>query len=112
MTGDARHSAIPVGSLAVGVLLFVATLYYIKIGELSSLAAVAAVGAAGAGAALALVRLRALFWAGLGLAIYPRAVRPPVDRAVRGESRAPTGTMARAVARPRVRRLAHPPLIA
>ena len=44
--------------------------------EASSLAAVAAVGAAG-GAALALARrLRGLFWAGLGLAIYPRRVRP------------------------------------
>ena len=44
--------------------------------EASSLAAVAAVGASG-GAALALARrLRGLFWAGLGLAIYPRGVRP------------------------------------
>ena len=34
----------------------------------------AAVGAVGGGAALALARrLRGLFWAGLGLAIYPRA---------------------------------------
>ena len=55
--------------------------------EASSLAAVAAVGASG-GAALALARrLRGLFWAGLGLAIYPRRVRPadsprpePADR--------------------------------
>jgi phosphatidylglycerophosphate synthase len=45
--------------------------------EASSLAAVAAVGATGGGAALALARrLRGLFWAGLGLAIYPRGVRP------------------------------------
>jgi phosphatidylglycerophosphate synthase len=44
--------------------------------EASSLAAVAAIGASG-GAALALARrLRGLFWAGLGLAIYPRKVRP------------------------------------
>ena len=44
--------------------------------EASSLAAAAAVGAAGGGAALALARrLRGLFWAGLGLAIYPRARR-------------------------------------
>ena len=44
--------------------------------EASSLAAVAAIGAAGGGAALALARrLRGLFWAGLGLAIYPRARR-------------------------------------
>ena len=45
--------------------------------EASSLAAVAAVGATGGGAALALARrLRGLFWAGLGLAIYPRGKRP------------------------------------
>ena len=45
--------------------------------EASSLAAAAAVGASGGGAALALARrLRGLFWAGLGLAIYPRGVRP------------------------------------
>jgi phosphatidylglycerophosphate synthase len=44
--------------------------------EASSLAAVAAVGAAGGGAALALARrLRGLFWAGIGLAIYPRGAR-------------------------------------
>jgi len=43
--------------------------------EASSLAAAAAVGAGG-GAALALARrIRGLFWAGLGLAIYPRNVR-------------------------------------
>lgn len=41
--------------------------------EASSVAAVAAVGAAGAGAPLALARrIRGIFWAGLGLAIYPR----------------------------------------
>jgi phosphatidylglycerophosphate synthase len=45
--------------------------------EASSVAAVAAVGAAGAGAPLALARrLRGLFWAGVGLAIYPRRSRP------------------------------------
>ena len=46
--------------------------------EASSLAAVAAVGVAGggAGAALALARrIRGLFWAGVGLAIYPRGSR-------------------------------------
>jgi phosphatidylglycerophosphate synthase len=44
--------------------------------EASSLAAAAAVGAAAGGAALALARrLRGLFWAGVGLAIYPRARR-------------------------------------
>ena len=47
--------------------------------EASSLAAVAAVGAASGGAALALARrLRGLFWAGVGLAIYPRGSRPAV----------------------------------
>jgi phosphatidylglycerophosphate synthase len=50
--------------------------------EVSSLAAVAAVGAAGGGAALALARrLRGLFWAGVGLAIYPRPVRASLDGA-------------------------------
>jgi phosphatidylglycerophosphate synthase len=44
--------------------------------EASSVAAVAAVGAGGAGAALALARrIRGLFWAGVGLAIYPRRPR-------------------------------------
>jgi phosphatidylglycerophosphate synthase len=48
--------------------------------EASSLAAVAAVGAVGGGAALALARrLRGLFWAGLGLAIYPRRTRRVAD---------------------------------
>ena len=48
--------------------------------EASSLAAVVAVGAATGGAALALARrLRGLFWAGIGLAIYPR--RTPVAAA-------------------------------
>jgi phosphatidylglycerophosphate synthase len=41
--------------------------------EASSLAAAAAIGIVGGGAALALVRrIRGLFWAGVGLAIYPR----------------------------------------
>jgi phosphatidylglycerophosphate synthase len=44
--------------------------------EASSLAAVAAVGVAGGGAALALARrIRGLFWAGIGLAIFPRGAR-------------------------------------
>ena len=44
--------------------------------EASSLAAVAAVGVAGGGAALALARrIRGLFWAGVGLAIYPRGTQ-------------------------------------
>ena len=47
--------------------------------EASSLAAVAAIGAVGGGTALALARrLRGLFWAGVGLAIYPRGSRPMV----------------------------------
>jgi phosphatidylglycerophosphate synthase len=47
--------------------------------EASSVAAVTAVGAAGAGAPLALARrLRGLFWAGVGLAIYPRGQHPAV----------------------------------
>jgi phosphatidylglycerophosphate synthase len=51
--------------------------------EASSVAAVAAVGAAGAGAPLALARrLRGLFWAGLGLAIYPRGTRPAAETTV------------------------------
>jgi phosphatidylglycerophosphate synthase len=54
--------------------------------EASSLAAVAAIGVSG-GAALALARrLRGLFWAGLGLAIYPRGVQAPQ----RDERRQPT----------------------
>src|SRR4029453_10128965 len=45
--------------------------------EASSLAAVTAIGASGAGAPLALARrLRGLFWAGVGLAIYPRGQKP------------------------------------
>ena len=45
--------------------------------EASSVAAVTAVGAVAAGAPLALARrLRGLFWAGVGLAIYPRRERP------------------------------------
>jgi phosphatidylglycerophosphate synthase len=48
--------------------------------EASSLAAVTAVGAVAAGAPLALARrLRGLFWAGLGLAIYPRGTRPRAE---------------------------------
>jgi uncharacterized membrane protein YbhN (UPF0104 family) len=44
--------------------------------EASSLAAAAAVGATAGGAALALARrIRGLFWAGVGLAIYPRRAR-------------------------------------
>jgi phosphatidylglycerophosphate synthase len=61
--------------------------------EASSLAAVAAVGAAGGGAALALARrLRGLFWAGLGLAIYPRARRRPEsdDQSLAAPVRRPT----------------------
>ena len=59
--------------------------------EASSLAAVAAVGAVSGGAALALARrLRGLFWAAIGLAIYPRRAKHRVRRANRGGG--PTGT--------------------
>lgn len=45
--------------------------------EAGSIAAVASVNAAAAGAPLALARrLRGIFWAGIGLAIYPRPRRP------------------------------------
>jgi phosphatidylglycerophosphate synthase len=45
--------------------------------EASSVAAVTAIGAMAAGAPLALARrLRGLFWAGIGLAIYPRGQQP------------------------------------
>ncbi|MEO6213131.1 MAG: lysylphosphatidylglycerol synthase domain-containing protein, partial [Vicinamibacterales bacterium] len=48
--------------------------------EASSLAAVAAAGVAGGGAALALARrIRGLFWAGIGLAIYPRGAQRVVS---------------------------------
>ena len=51
--------------------------------EASSLVAVTAVGATGGGAALALARrLRGLFWAGVGLALYPRPLRAPARREV------------------------------
>jgi len=44
--------------------------------EASSLAAVSALGIAGGGAALAVARrIRGLFWAGLGLALYPRGAQ-------------------------------------
>ena len=51
--------------------------------EASSLAAVTAIGAGAAGAPLALARrLRGLFWAGIGLAIYPRGRKPAVTSSV------------------------------
>jgi uncharacterized protein (TIRG00374 family) len=54
--------------------------------EASSLAAASAVGLVSGGAALAFARrLRGLFWAGVGLAIYPRRSRPSV-RAVEGDA--------------------------
>jgi phosphatidylglycerophosphate synthase len=60
--------------------------------EASSLAAASAVGLVSGGAALALARrLRGLFWAGVGLAIYPRGSRP----AVRSDERAGTDNHAR-----------------
>jgi uncharacterized protein (TIRG00374 family) len=57
--------------------------------EASSLAAVAAVGAAAGGAALALARrIRGLFWAGVGLAIYPRGAQRPQAAPVADEDAA------------------------
>jgi phosphatidylglycerophosphate synthase len=64
--------------------------------EASSLAAVSAIGATAGGAALALARrLRGLFWAGLGLAIYPRGVRPsqPAAPGTPQAPAAPTGAV-------------------
>ena len=61
--------------------------------EASSLAAVAAVGITGGGAALALARrIRGLFWAGVGLAIYPRGsrrVQPRTPQAVTARPKTP-----------------------
>lgn len=60
--------------------------------EASSLAAVTAVGAAaaGGGTALALARrLRGLFWAGIGLAIYPRSTRRVAAGTVRPHASMP-----------------------
>lgn len=77
----------PVGALTVEtfsrVASFASAFIPANLGalEASSLAAVAAVGIAGGGAALALVRrIRGLFWAGVGLAIYPRGTRRPQTR--------------------------------
>ena len=74
----------PTGALAVEtfsrVASFASAFIPANLGalEASSLAAVAAIGATG-GAALALARrLRGLFWAGVGLAIYPRGSRPVI----------------------------------
>src|SRR3954468_24267130 len=61
--------------------------------EASSVAAVAAVGASAGGGPLALARrLRGIFWAGLGLAIYPRRRRPVrvADRPVMHQNDEPT----------------------
>ena len=86
---DASGAAItPLGAYAVEtfsrVASFASAFIPANLGalEASSLAAVAAVGAATGGAALALARrLRGLFWAGVGLAIYPRRSRPAVNTA-------------------------------
>ena len=61
--------------------------------EASSVGAAAAIGAGIAGAPLALVRrLRGLFWAGVGLAIYPRrAARRAEDGGRRAEAGKPEG---------------------
>ena len=73
----------PTGALAVEtfsrVASFASSFIPANLGalEASSLAAVAAIGLAGGGVALAVARrIRGLFWAGLGLAIYPRKARP------------------------------------
>ena len=69
--------------------------------EASSLAAVAAIGAVGGGAALALARrLRGLFWAGVGLAIYPRGVRPAQPAATTARGRTPPARPRRDAALP------------
>jgi phosphatidylglycerophosphate synthase len=83
-----RGSGVPVGPIAAitvetfsRVASFASAFIPANLGalEASSLAAVAAIGAASGGAALALARrLRGLFWAGIGLAIYPRGSRPGV----------------------------------
>ena len=53
--------------------------------EASSLAAVAAIGISTGGAALALARrLRGLFWAGIGLALYPRGTKTAHTRNATG----------------------------
>ena len=75
----------PTGALAVEtfsrVASFASAFIPANLGalEASSLAAAAAIGASAGGAALALARrLRGLFWAGIGLAIYPRNSRPVI----------------------------------
>jgi phosphatidylglycerophosphate synthase len=82
----AGESVSPTGALVVEtfsrVASFASAFIPANLGalEASSLAAVTAVGAAGGGAALALARrLRGLFWAGIGLAIYPRHTRRTPD---------------------------------
>ncbi len=63
--------------------------------EASSVAATAAVGAVSGGAALALARrLRGLFWAGLGLAIYPRGARQAPPSATPGPAAPPNASTA------------------
>jgi phosphatidylglycerophosphate synthase len=74
------------------VMTFASALIPANLGalEASSVAAATAVGVAGGGIALAIARrLRGLFWAGVGLAIYPRPVGAPaphdsVDTIIRG----------------------------
>ena len=86
----------PVGALTVEtfsrVASFASSFIPANLGalEASSLAAVTAVGLAGGGAALAVVRrIRGLFWAGVGLAIYPRGTRRPRTRTDDGLGVAP-----------------------
>jgi phosphatidylglycerophosphate synthase len=90
-----RASGVPIGATAAlavetfsRVSSFASAFIPANLGalEASSLAAVAAVGAGG-GAALALARrLRGLFWAGVGLAVYPRQARTSLNRAAVGET--------------------------
>jgi hypothetical protein len=75
-----------IGALAIEtfsrVATFASALIPANLGalEVSSVAAAAAAGAAGGGAALAIARrLRGLFWAGVGLAIYPRPLGGPIS---------------------------------
>ena len=91
-----RASGVPIGAnpaLAVEtfsrVTSFASAFIPANLGalEASSVAAVMAVGAVGGGAALALARrLRGLFWAGVGLVMYPRPVRRRLDRAAFGDT--------------------------
>jgi phosphatidylglycerophosphate synthase len=96
----AGASFTPIAALATETLSRVATFASsfvpgnLGVLEASSLAAATAAGAAGGGAALALARrLRGMFWAGVGLAIYPRAAQTSARAAVGGRPTASTATL-------------------